>query len=39
MQRLEALIAPAHAVLDMAEAAPIGNFAPALEELALGGQP
>ena len=39
MQRLEALIALAHAALDTAEAAPATDFVPALEELAPGGQP
>ena len=32
MQRLEALIAPAQAAPDTAEAAPAANFAPAPEE-------
>ena len=39
MKRLEALIAPAQAAPDTAEAAPAANFAPALEEPLLGGQP
>ena len=39
MQRLEALIAPAQAAPDTAEAAPAANFVPALEEPAPGGQP
>ena len=39
MQRLEALIAPAQAAPDTAEAAPAANFAPALEEPAPEGQP
>ena len=39
MQRLEALIAPAQAAPDTAEAAPAANFVPAPEEPALGGQP
>ena len=39
MQRLEALIAPAQAALDTAEAAPAANFAPAPEEPAPEGQP
>ena len=39
MQRLEALIAPAQAAPDTAEAAPAANFAPAPEEPAPGGKP
>ena len=39
MQTLEALIAPAYAVLDTTEAAPAVDFAPALEEPILVGQP
>ena len=39
MQRIEALIAPAHAIPDTAEATPIGDFALGLEEAAPGGQP
>ena len=37
MQRLEALIAPAQAAPDTAEAVPAANFAPAPEEPTLGG--
>ena len=36
MQRLEALIAPAQAALDTAEAAPAESFVPAPKEPALG---
>ena len=39
IQRLEALIAPAHAAPNTAEAAPVANFAPAPEKPALGEQP
>ena len=39
MQRLEALIAPARAIPDTAEAAPAVNFAPAPEEPVPEGQP
>ena len=38
IQRLEALIAPAQAAPDTAEAAPVANFAPTPEEPTLGEQ-
>ena len=38
MQRLEALIAPAHAVPNTAEVVPIVNFTPVPEEPTPGGQ-